>query len=105
MTQSTRSTPAVKQWLAAHPRFALRFTPTGSSWLNFVERWFAELARRRLKRGAFANAPELIDAVEELIALNNAHPKPLRPKSIESSSPLRRGRHSTGRPSRLHVAH
>ena len=73
---STHSTPAVKEWLAAHPRFTLHFTPTSSSWLNLVERWFAELTRRRLKRGTFASVPELVRAIEEHIALNNAHPKP-----------------------------
>ena len=73
---STHTTPAVKKWLAAHPRFHLHFTPTSSSWLNLIERWFAELARRRLKRGTFANVPELTRAIEEHIALNNAHPKP-----------------------------
>ena len=73
---STHSTPAIKEWLTAHPRFVLHFTPTSSSWLNLVERFFAELARRRLKRGTFASVPELIRAIEEHIALNNAHPKP-----------------------------
>lgn len=73
---STHSTPAVKEWLATHPRFTLHFTPTSSSWLNLVERWFAELSRRRLARGTFASVPELVRAIEEHIALNNAHPKP-----------------------------
>lgn len=73
---STHTTPAVKEWLAAHRRFSLHFTPTSSSWLNLIERWFAELARRRIKRGTFGSVPELIGAIEEHIALNNAHPKP-----------------------------
>ena len=73
---STHSTPAVKEWLAAHPRFVLHFTPTSSSWLNLVERWFAELSRKRIKRGTFGSVPELIRAIEEHIAQNNAHPKP-----------------------------
>src|SRR5271157_4270740 len=73
---STHSTPAVKEWLADHKRFVLHFTPTSSSWLNLIERFFAELARRRLKRGTFASVPELIGAIEEHIALHNAHPKP-----------------------------
>jgi transposase len=73
---STHSTPAVKEWLLVHPRFVLHFTPTSSSWLNLVERWFAELARRRLKRGSFASVPELTRAIEEHIALHNSHPKP-----------------------------
>ncbi|HWT23964.1 MAG TPA: IS630 family transposase, partial [Solirubrobacteraceae bacterium] len=49
---ATHKTPAIKHWLAAHPRFVLHFTPTGASWLNLVERWFAELTARKLKRGA-----------------------------------------------------
>ncbi len=73
---STHSTPAVTGWVDAHPRFHLHFTPTSSSWLNLVERWFAELSRRRIKRGTFHSVAELITAIEEHIALNNAHPKP-----------------------------
>ena len=73
---STHTTPAVKEWLAAHRRFVLHFTPTSSSWLNLIERWFAELARKRIKRGTFCSVPELVGAIEEHIALNNAHPKP-----------------------------
>jgi transposase len=48
---STHKTPAVKRWLTAHPRFVLHFTPTSSSWLNLVERWFAELTTKKLRRG------------------------------------------------------
>lgn len=49
---STHKTPAIKRWLAAHPRFVLHFTPTSSSWLNLVERWFGELTNKKLRRGA-----------------------------------------------------
>src|SRR5262245_35198260 len=49
---STHKTPAIQRWLAAHPRFVLHFTPTSSSWLNLVERWFAELTSKKLRRGA-----------------------------------------------------
>ena len=73
---STHSTPEVKRWLARHRRFHLHFTPTSSSWLNLVERWFAELSRRRIRRGTFNSVGELVEAIEEHIALNNAHPKP-----------------------------
>lgn len=48
---STHKTPAVKRWLTNHPRFVLHFTPTSSSWLNLVERWFAELTNKKLRRG------------------------------------------------------
>lgn len=73
---STHSTPEVKRWLHRHRRFHLHFTPTSSSWLNLVERWFAELSRRRIKRGTFNSVGELIAAIKEHIRLNNAHPKP-----------------------------
>jgi hypothetical protein len=49
---STHKTPAIQEWLRAHPRFVLHFTPTSSSWLNLVERWFAELTSKKLRRGA-----------------------------------------------------
>ncbi len=48
---ATHKTPAIKKWLLAHPRFHLHFTPTGSSWLNLVERWFAELTNKQIRRG------------------------------------------------------
>jgi transposase len=51
---ATHKTPAIQRWLLAHPRFVLHFTPTGLSWLNLVERWFAELTRRMIKRGSGA---------------------------------------------------
>ena len=50
---ATHKTPAVKRWLKAHPRFHLHFTPTSASWLNMVERFFAEITRNRIRRGAF----------------------------------------------------
>jgi transposase len=53
---SAHKAPAVHRWLVAHPRFALHFTSTYASWLNQVERWFAELQRRRLARGSFCSA-------------------------------------------------
>jgi transposase len=73
---STHSTPEVTRWLERHPRFTFHYTPTSSSWLNLVERWFAELTRRRILRGTFNSVAELTRAIEEHIALNNAHPKP-----------------------------
>jgi transposase len=73
---STHKTPDVNRWLSRHRRFHLHFTPTSSSWLNLVERWFAELSRRRIKRGTFNSVGELVEAIEEHIRINNAHPKP-----------------------------
>ncbi len=73
----THMQPKVKQWLARHPRFELHFTPTSSSWLNLVERWFRELTEKRIRRGSFLSVPELIAAIEEYMAASNADPKPL----------------------------
>ena len=75
---STHTAPQVKTWLLAHPRVVLHFTPTYSSWLNQVERWFAELQRRRLNRGCFCSTDELTCALEEWITLWNANAKPFR---------------------------
>ena len=72
----THKHPNVKQWLKKHPRFHLHFTPTSSSWLNLIERWFAEITRKRIRRGVFRSVPELIAAIEEFIEVNNKNPKP-----------------------------
>ncbi|MHB8512743.1 MAG: IS630 family transposase [Actinomycetota bacterium] len=72
----THKTSEVKAWLAKHPRFHLHFTPTSSSWLNLVERWFAQITNKRIRRGTFTNVAELIEAINEHITHNNSHPKP-----------------------------
>jgi len=72
----THGHPKVKAWLEKHPRFALHFTPTSSSWLNLVERWFGEITRKRIRRGVFKSVPELVAAIEEYIRLYNKEPKP-----------------------------
>ena len=72
----THKQPKVRQWLEKHPRFMLHFTPTSSSWLNLVERWFRELTEKRVRRGSFESVPELIAAIEEYLAASNADPKP-----------------------------
>jgi hypothetical protein len=69
--------PKVKAWLEKHQRFMLRFTPTSSSWLNLVERWFRELTEKRVRRGGFGSVPELIHAIKEYLAASNADLKPL----------------------------
>jgi transposase len=66
----------VKAWLANHPRFVLHFTPTSSSWLNLVERWFAELTTKRLRRGVFRSVADLQQAIEEFLSHANEEPKP-----------------------------
>jgi transposase len=72
----THKQPRVKAWLARHPRFTLHFTPTSSSWLNLVERWFRELTEKSVRRGSFESVPELIHTIEEYLAVSNADPKP-----------------------------
>jgi transposase len=72
----THKHPNVQKWLAKHPRFHLHFTPTSSSWLNLVERWFGEITRKRIRRGTFRSVQELVAAIEEYIRLNNEDPKP-----------------------------
>ena len=73
---ATHKTPAVKRWLKAHPRFHLHFTPTSASWLNMVERFFAEITRNRIRRGAFKSVAELKDAIMQYMEKHNANPKP-----------------------------
>jgi transposase len=73
---STHKTPAIKQWLAAHPRFVLHFTPTSSSWLNLVERWFSELTTKKLRRGAHRSVHQLNSDIRAWIETWNDDPKP-----------------------------
>ena len=73
---STHKHANVQQWLDKHPRFHLHFTPTSSSWLNQVERWFRELTDKALRRGAFGSVPDLISAIQEYIDAHNEDPKP-----------------------------
>jgi transposase len=74
----THKHPNVTAWLAKHPRFHLHFTPTSSSWLNLVERWFRELTHKAIRRGVFASVPDLIAAIEDYLAANNENPKPFQ---------------------------
>lgn len=75
---STHKTPAVQRWFSRHPRFHVHFTPTYSSWLNQIERWFAELERRQLKRGSHRSPAELEHAIYEYIEATNEAPRPFR---------------------------
>jgi transposase len=72
----THKHPKVKNWLARHPRFHLHFTPTSSSWLNLVERWFGKLTQKRIRRGSFFSVKELVQAIQEYLEENNRQPKP-----------------------------
>jgi transposase len=73
---STHKTPAVKKWLLAHPRFVLHFTPTSSSWLNLVERWFSELTSKKLRRGTHRSVRELNSDIRTWINEWNNDPRP-----------------------------
>ena len=73
---STHKTPSIQRWLVRHPRFTLHFTPTYSSWLNLVERWFAELTTKWIKRGSHRSVPDLVASIRTWIANWNDAPKP-----------------------------
>ncbi len=72
----THKTPKVKRWLQRHSRFVLHFTPTSASWLNQVERFFAEITEKRIRRGAFRNVQALEQAIQEYLDNHNKTPKP-----------------------------
>ena len=73
---SSHKTPAVRRWLAQHPRFVLHFTPTSSSWINLVERWFSELTTKLLRRGAHRSVRALNTDIRRWIDTWNADPQP-----------------------------
>jgi transposase len=72
----THGHPRVRRWLERHPRFVLHFIPTSSSWLNLIERWFAELEQKAVRRGAFRSVPELQRAITDFLAAWNIKPAP-----------------------------
>ena len=72
----THKTPAVKAWFARHPRFHVHFTPTSASWLNQVERWFATLTEKYIRRGTHRSTRQLEQAIRQYLELNNSDPKP-----------------------------
>lgn len=74
---NTHKVPAVRRWLVCHPRFHLHFTPTYSSWINLVERWFATLTDKKLRRSAHRSVARLEADLRDYIAVNNESPKPL----------------------------
>jgi transposase len=73
---ATHKHEEVRTWLDKHPRFHLHFTPTSSSWLNLVERWFRELTDKALRRGVFHSVPDLVASIQEYIDAHNDDPKP-----------------------------
>ena len=72
----THKTPLIRAWLAKRPRFHVHFTPTYGSWLNLVERWFAELTTKQIRRGAHRSVTALERAIWEFIEVHNEEPKP-----------------------------
>jgi transposase len=71
----THKHPRVQAWLKRHPRFQLHFTPTSCSWLNMIERWFAEITEKRIRRGSFRNVKELVAVIKQYIDSHNQNPK------------------------------
>jgi len=72
----THKTAMIRNWFAKRPRFHVHFTPTYGSWLNLVERWFAEIPNKRIRRGIFRSVKELESAIREYIDVHNEDPKP-----------------------------
>jgi transposase len=72
----THKTPVIRKWFAKRPRFHVHFTPTYASWINLVERWFAELTNKRIRRGVFRSVKDLEAAIREYIDVHNQDPKP-----------------------------
>jgi transposase len=72
----THKTAIIRKWFAKRPRFHIHFTPTYGSWINLVERWFAEITNKRIRRGAFRGVKELEAAIREYIDVHNEDPKP-----------------------------
>jgi transposase len=73
---ATHKTAAVKRWFLRHPEYHLHFTPTSASWLNQVERFFAEITEKRIRRGAFRSVPALEQAIADYLAEHNKDPRP-----------------------------
>ena len=66
----------MRAWLVRRPRFHVHFTPTSASWLNQVERWFATLSQRQIKRGTHRSTVQLENAIRQYLAIHNEHPAP-----------------------------
>jgi transposase len=74
----THKHPDVKEWFKVHPRYHVHFTPTSASWLNQIERWFAEITRKRIRRGTFSSVRDLERAIRDYIRETNKNPKPFQ---------------------------
>ena len=73
----THKTPIIHRWLAKRPRFHIHFTPTGASWINLVERWFATLTEKQIRRGVHRSVRQLEETIRSYVKANNEEPKPL----------------------------
>ena len=73
---STHKTPAIQRWLVRHPRFEFYFTPTSSSWMNLVERWFAEITNKWIRRGTHRSVKELATSITHWVGTWNDEPRP-----------------------------
>ena len=71
----THKHPRLRSWMKRHPRFHIHFTPTSSSWLNLVERWFRDLTEKRLRRGSFSSVSTLVDAINAFLENHNQNPQ------------------------------
>jgi transposase len=74
----THQHPTVKKWLAVRPRYPVHFTPTSSSWLNPIERWFAAITRKRIRRGTFGSVGDLTKAIQESLQHSNRNRQPFQ---------------------------
>jgi len=84
---ATHKTPEMKAWLDKHPRFQLHFTPTSASWLNMVERFFAEITSKRIRRGSYSSVGDLEAAIYDYLTLHNAKPEALHLDQIGRGHP------------------
>ena len=73
---ATHTHPKVEAWFAAHPRYHRHFVPTSALWLNLIERWFAEITRKRIRRGTFRSVAQLIRAIEDYVTHHTRHAEP-----------------------------
>lgn len=85
---ATHKTPRIKAWLARRPHWHVHFTPTSASWINQIERWFAELTRKQLQRGVHRSTAELEADILAFIKAHNENPKPYNGSSLQTKSSL-----------------
>ena len=100
---ATHKHEEVRTWLDKHPRFHLHFTPTSSSWLNLVERWFRELTDKALRRGVFHSVPDLVASIQEYIDAHNDDPKPYSHRRVHPRQSC--ARTDCARKSQLNTGH